>query len=198
MTRQYHAHGVHCVVARRRTARKRFIVLHLQLARTHGAPVDTREARTYPLTAGQPPARRFTPGFEEAHCWRDADVVGRHVVLRADGRDLPRVARRKARLQIPQPPIDRDVLPRALDEQTWRSPLDDHEIDLSTVRVAEVLEIEVSAPGVLLVMHPLEEMRRHEVFEPLRRLLGEGPVPVIVLLLLLHRPDPRRPEREAK
>ena len=48
---------------------------------------------------------------------------------------------------------------------------------------------------VLLEVNPLEEVRGHQVLEPLRLSGHEGPVEVIVLLRLLHGSDPGRPVR---
>jgi hypothetical protein len=42
---------------------------------------------------------------------------------------------------------------------------------------------------------PLEQVSRHEVLEALWLAGDDGPVEVVVLLLLLHRPQPRRAER---
>ena len=75
------------------------------------------------------------------------------------------------------------------------APLDHHEVDLTPVEVAEVAQLEVPPLGVLPEVHPLEQVRRHQVLEALRLAGDERPVEVVVLLLLLHGADPRRAER---
>jgi hypothetical protein len=52
-----------------------------------------------------------------------------------------------------------------------------------------------STHGVLLEVHPLQQMAGHEVLESGRVGWHDRPVEVIVLLLLLDRTEPRRPER---
>jgi hypothetical protein len=56
----------------------------------------------------------------------------------------------KARFEIREPPRDVAVAPLALDEPQRASPLDHDEVDLATVDVAEVSELEVAACRVFL------------------------------------------------
>jgi len=46
-----------------------------------------------------------------------------------------------------------------------------------------------------LEVHPFQQVARHEILEPDRVGRHNGPVQVVVFLLLLHRPDTGRPER---
>ena len=53
----------------------------------------------------------------------------------------------------------------AFDKELRSPALDHHEVDFSTVRVAEVPELEITTLGVLLEVDPFEEVPRHEALE---------------------------------
>jgi hypothetical protein len=47
-----------------------------------------------------------------------------------------------------------DVRPFAFDQERRRSPLDDHEVDLSPSRIAEVAELDVAPLRILFMVNP--------------------------------------------
>jgi len=91
---------------------------------------------------------------QQLHRWRHADAVLCDLVFSAHCRYLPGRALGESRLQIPEPAVDFAVTPFALDQELRRPPLDDHEVDLSPIRIAEVAEIDVAPLGILLTVSP--------------------------------------------
>ena len=57
-------------------------------------------------------------------------------------------------------------------------------------------QLHVTPLHILLIVRPLEQVTRDEVLELGTRLGYHGPIEVVVLALLLHRPNARRPERQ--
>jgi hypothetical protein len=69
------------------------------------------------------------------------------------------------------------------------------EVHASTVHIAKVAKLHITALAVLEKMHPLEQVGAHEVLEARGRLGDHRPVQVVVLLLLLDGARFRRGRR---
>lgn len=123
------------------------------------------------------------------------DPLGTDIVLRSRHRHLPGLGGREARLEVAQASVDVCVTPFAFDHQDRRATFDDDEVDLAAVNVTEVTQFDVPAERVLLEVHPLQQVTCHQILEPGRFGRYDGPVDVVVLLLLLDRANPRCAER---
>ena len=137
-------------------------------------------------------------GTKQFQRGRHANAVGRHVIFCAHRRDLPRLARREPRLQIPKTAIDLSIGPLALNHEPRRPTLDDHEVNFPAVRIPEVAEFQVSALGILFMVDPFQQVSGHEVLKPQRRLRDDAPVRVVVFLFLLDRADAGAPNGESR
>src|SRR5207249_9222236 len=109
-----------------------------------GCERPRRRSMSRPAFPSDTPLRSSHQPTKQLHRWSHTDVVGRDVILRASRRDLPRLAFRKSRLQVSEATIDLCIAPLAFDKELRNPALDNHEVDLSTVRVPEVPELEVT------------------------------------------------------
>ena len=96
---------------------------------------------------------------------RDPDAFGRLIVPRARRGHLPCGDVRELRVEIAERRTHHVIVEAAFHRQQRRPPLDDDEVDLPSVGIAKVPEIQLTTLRVLLEVHPLQQVGGDEILE---------------------------------
>ena len=132
---------------------------------------------------------------QQCHGRSDPDTLRIDEVACARGADLPGLRLGEARFHVFQSGRNGVVAKLAFDQRDGLGVFGNNEVNLASIGVAEIAQLQWTTLGVDLELHPLQQMAGYQILEPRAGRRNHGPVVVVVLALFLYRAQFGRSER---